>query len=74
MTTYTARATREGGWWGVQLVEQPEIFTQTRRLDQIPFMVRDALSMCSEIEPDPKKREYRCRSRGRYPFPGLLKL
>ncbi|MBG9244898.1 transcriptional regulator [Corynebacterium belfantii] len=54
MTTYTAKAFREEGFWGVQLVEHPNILTQTRRLDQIPNMVRDALKLFPEIEPHPE--------------------
>ncbi|AKN59746.1 transcriptional regulator [Corynebacterium pseudotuberculosis] len=54
MTSYTAKAFREEGWWGVQLIERPNILTQTRRLDQIPDMVRDALKLFPEIEPHPE--------------------
>lgn len=38
----TARAERGTGWWVVEVPEMPGLFTQTRRLDQIPAMVRDA--------------------------------
>ncbi|MFI5504762.1 hypothetical protein ACFLIN_05340 [Corynebacterium kutscheri] len=53
MAHYTAKAFREDGWWAAQLKEQPNILTQTRHLDQIPDMVRDALRLFPEIEPDP---------------------
>ncbi|RSZ65522.1 transcriptional regulator [Corynebacterium hylobatis] len=51
---YTARATREEGWWTVTVDEVPGLFTQTRRLDQIEDMVRDALALFPEIEADPE--------------------
>lgn len=38
----TAKATRSGKWWAVEVPEIPGLFTQTRRLDQIPEMVADA--------------------------------
>lgn len=53
MSTYTAEATRGEGWWVVQLREEPGLLTQTRRLDQIPDMVRDALELFPELESDP---------------------
>ena len=43
--SFTARATRDEGWWTVTVNEVPGLFTQTRRLDQIPDMVRDALTL-----------------------------
>ncbi|RRQ14097.1 transcriptional regulator [Corynebacterium bovis] len=53
MTTYTAEAARDNGWWVVQLREDPGVLTQARRLDQIPEMVRDALVLFPDLEPDP---------------------
>lgn len=41
----TAEATRSGGWWAVEVPEIPGLFTQTRRLDQVDGMVRDAARM-----------------------------
>lgn len=38
----TAHAERGTGWWVVEVPELPGLFTQTRRLDQVPGMVRDA--------------------------------
>lgn len=57
MSTYTAAAERSEGWWGVHLVEEPGLYTQTRRLDQIPKMVRDALKLFPELETDPDQAE-----------------
>ena len=53
MTTYTAEAARDNGWWVVQLREDPGVLTQARRLDQIPETVRDALVLFPDLEPDP---------------------
>ncbi|MDY5128050.1 transcriptional regulator [Actinotignum sp. SLA_B059] len=53
MSAYTARATRDEGWWVVEVDEVPGLFTQARRLDQIPDMVRDALALFPEVEGDP---------------------
>lgn len=42
----TANATRSGGWWAVEVPDVlGGIHTQARRLDQIPAVVADALSM-----------------------------
>ena len=38
----TAAAERSGGRWSVEVPEIPGLFTQTRRLDQIDAMVRNA--------------------------------
>lgn len=53
MTSYTARASREEGWWTVEVDGVPGLFTQSKRLDQIPNMVRDALALFPEVEDDP---------------------
>ena len=52
--TYTAITEQGDDWWVIQLEEYPEIITQTRRLDQIPDMVRDALTLFPEITKDPE--------------------
>ena len=38
----TARTTRSGGWWAVDVPEIPGLFTQAKRLEQVPAMVVDA--------------------------------
>jgi predicted RNase H-like HicB family nuclease len=40
-----AHASRDDGWWSVEVPEVPGLFTQARRLDQIEAMVRDAASL-----------------------------
>ena len=41
----TAKATREGGWWAVEVPEVPGLFTQAKRLDQVVDMVVDAAQL-----------------------------
>ncbi|AIT88005.1 transcriptional regulator [Corynebacterium ulcerans] len=53
--TFTALTERSEGWWSVQLKEDPGLLTQTRRLDQIADMVRDALELFPELTDDPYK-------------------
>ena len=43
--TVTAIAQRSGDWWAIEVPEIPGLFTQTRRLDQIDDMVRDAAKL-----------------------------
>lgn len=57
MNSYTARAERGDDWWCVTVDEEPGIVTQTRRLDQIPDMVRDALGLFPESTDDPSGAE-----------------
>ena len=45
MMDVTARVRRRDGWWAVEVPEIPGLFTQAKRLDQIPSMVRDAAGM-----------------------------
>lgn len=52
--TFTALTERGEGWWVVQLKEDPGLLTQTRRLDQIADMVRDALELFPELTDDPE--------------------
>ena len=44
-------AERCGGWWAVRVREQPGVFTQARRLDQVESMVRDALAAYLDTDP-----------------------
>lgn len=41
----TAKAQRSNGWWAVEVPEVPGVFTQARRLDEIPAMVADAVAL-----------------------------
>lgn len=40
-----AHATRSGDWWAVEVPTIPGLFTQAKRLDQIPALVEDAAGM-----------------------------
>lgn len=58
MTTHlTAYATRSEGWWAISVPDVDGLFTQTRRLDQVPAMVRDALGLFPELGVDPSDTE-----------------
>lgn len=41
----TAIATRTDGWWAVRVPEIDGLFTQAKRLDQVPEMVADAADL-----------------------------
>ncbi|RIJ76635.1 hypothetical protein D1871_11220 [Nakamurella silvestris] len=45
----TANATRSGGWWAVSVPEVEGLFTQAKRLDQIPAMVADAVELLTNV-------------------------
>lgn len=40
-----ATATRTGGWWAVEAPSIPGLFTQARRLDQIPDLIVEAAAL-----------------------------
>jgi hypothetical protein len=46
----TAYATRSGEWWAVRVPEIDGLFTQARRLDQVPEMVADAAMLLDGLE------------------------
>ncbi|MCL2803902.1 MAG: hypothetical protein FWD29_08155 [Micrococcales bacterium] len=41
----TAKCYRGEGWWGIEIVELPNVFSQARRLDQVEAMAREAAAM-----------------------------
>lgn len=45
----TAVCERSGGWWAVSVPEVKGAHTQARRLDQVPAMVADAVSLLDGI-------------------------
>lgn len=51
-TTYTARATRTGDWWAIEVDEVEGVFSQARRLDQVEAMARDAIALMLDVDPD----------------------
>ena len=46
----TAKVTRSGEWWAVEVPEVPGVFTQAKRLEQVPEMVRDAVALMAEVD------------------------
>ncbi|MDO5678318.1 MAG: hypothetical protein Q4G35_12520 [Propionibacteriaceae bacterium] len=44
----TAQVQRSEGWWAITVREVPGVFTQTRRLDQVPKMVTEAVRLMLE--------------------------
>lgn len=48
----TAKARRSDGWWAVEVPEVPGVFTQARRLDQVPEMAIDAVTLMLGIDAD----------------------
>lgn len=46
----TAICQRSGGWWAVTVPEVAGAFTQARRLDQVPAMVADAVSLLTDVD------------------------
>jgi predicted RNase H-like HicB family nuclease len=49
---YTAEAERSGGWWSITVAELPGVFSQARRLDQVEYMAREAISLLLEVPSD----------------------
>lgn len=47
-----AEVARSGEWWGIQVPEMPGVFTQARRLEQVPDMVRDAVALMADVDED----------------------
>lgn len=45
----TAIARRSGEWWAVEVPDVDGAFTQAKRLDQIPAMVADAVSLLENV-------------------------
>lgn len=45
----TALACRSGDWWALEVPEIDGALTQAKRLDQIPEMVADAVSLLEDV-------------------------
>lgn len=54
MITFIARVERGENWWVAQLVEDPGVIVQARRLDQIQEEIRDALALFPELTDSPE--------------------
>jgi predicted RNase H-like HicB family nuclease len=51
MKTYTAVCVRSGDWWAIRVPELKGVHSQTKRLDQVEAMARDAIALFLEVEP-----------------------
>lgn len=49
---YTIVVERDQGWWAIRVAELPGVFSQTRRLDGVEVMARNAISLLLEVPPD----------------------
>ena len=49
--TYTAVCRRLGGWWAVDVPQIRGAHTQTRRLDQVEAMTREAIALLTDVAP-----------------------
>lgn len=54
MNTFTTCVERGENWWVAQLVEDPGVIVQARRLDQIQEEIRDALALFPELTDSPE--------------------
>ena len=45
----TARATRSGSWWAVEVPEVPGLFTQVKRLEHVREQVADAVELLEGV-------------------------
>jgi predicted RNase H-like HicB family nuclease len=50
--TYEVRAIRSGRWWALETPQIPRARSQARRLDQAEPMIREAIAMVLDIDPD----------------------
>lgn len=48
----TAKVVRSGGWWAIEVPEVPGVYSQAKRLDQIPDVAADAVATMLDIEPE----------------------
>lgn len=51
-TTYTVSATREDGWWVIEVPQVRGAYSQTRRLDQVEDMARDVIATMLDVPED----------------------
>ena len=48
----TAKVTRSGEWFAVEVPEVPGVFTQVSRLELVPEMVRNAVAVMTDGDED----------------------
>ena len=47
---FRVRAVRSGNWWAITVPDLPGVFSQSRRLDQVEPMAREAIALLLEVE------------------------
>ena len=53
MKTYRADVTRDDGWWIMHArIPRTVIYSQAKRIDDIEFMIRDAIAGALNVNPD----------------------
>lgn len=48
----TAKVVRSGAWWAIEVPEVTGVYSQAKRLDQVPEVTADAVATMLDIEPD----------------------
>lgn len=49
----TATVRRSGDWWAIEVPEVAGVFTQAKRLEQVPAMAADAVAVAVMLDIDP---------------------
>ena len=52
MTTYRVECCRSGGWWAISVPDLKGVHSQARRLDQVPGMAREAITLMLGVAPE----------------------
>ncbi len=47
---FRVRAVRSGNWWAITVLDLPGVFSQSRRLDQVEPMAREAIALLLDVE------------------------
>lgn len=47
---FRVRAIRSGNWWAITVPELPGVFSQSRRLDQVEPMAREAIALMMDVD------------------------
>ena len=50
--SFTAHCTRTGGWWAISVPDADGLWTQSKRLDQVEEMARDAIGAVMDLDDD----------------------
>ena len=47
---FRVRAVRSGNWWAITVPDLPGVFSQSRRLDQVEPMAREAIALLLDVD------------------------